>query len=354
MKWIPIFALVFSLCTHAIQVNNDIKVTYQIKTGNIFYHDLKANSQQTKYFYNKPKKIRVFFDPKASKNIMIDRVRFIIQNNTKGNAFKIVKIEKNFNKKHFFYDVFVVFSPKLKSDFDHQSFLTISVGGRKQINQQSLIGKHGFNLVVFGDSLSDGGYLDQLLTKKDPKKVHAGDRAIYTTPNGKVWSEYLSEYTGVAIKENNFNPIDSKFVSQSLNGDNYAVGGATSSCAWLDLDGLAPLPIGPQAPNSFYSKDPMFHCPNNLPGMSQIEHYLQMHNKTDISRNRNIFIIQGGNNNIFEFFKNFSSSQSTRDNFWKSYQLNHNVNAYIRDIAISASDDIVNDVALLHAKGAKK
>lgn len=174
------------------------------------------------------------------------------------------------------------------------------------------------------------------------------------TPNGKVWSEYLSEYTGVAIKENNFNPINSKFVSQSLNGDNYAVGGATTSCAWLNYNGLAPLPIGPQAPNSLYSKDPMFHCPNKLAGMSQIEHYLQRHNKTDISRDRNIFIIQGGNNNIFEFFKNFGSSQNTRDNFWKSYQLNHHVNSYIKDIAISASDDIVNDITLLHAKGAKR
>ena len=57
MKWTLIFALVFSFTIHALPESNDIKVTYQVKTGHTFYHDLKANSQKSKYFYNKPKKI---------------------------------------------------------------------------------------------------------------------------------------------------------------------------------------------------------------------------------------------------------------------------------------------------------
>ena len=110
MKWTLIFVLVFSFTINALQGNNDIKLTYQIKTGHTFYHDLKANSQKSKYFYNKPKKIRVFINPTTSKKKLVDKIKFAIVNNTKSNAFKIVKVEKKHSKKDIFFDVYVLIS----------------------------------------------------------------------------------------------------------------------------------------------------------------------------------------------------------------------------------------------------
>lgn len=101
-------------------------------------------------------------------------------------------------------------------------------------------------LYFFGDSLSDGGVMDNNSVIKNLP----GDRkAIYTNPgreNYNVWPYYVAKAHG---QENNYgpnnNPLgndhkDGSTVSGELNGNNYAAGGAVTHGKGVAFTGYQP------------------------------------------------------------------------------------------------------------------
>lgn len=91
------------------------------------------------------------------------------------------------------------------------------------------------HLVVFGDSLSDAGYMDNLpkLGRTDPAiDPNPNKRPIFTTPKGKIWAQYLSELLlHKQLRSNNQNPlVTSKdaYASGTETGFDFAAGGAVT------------------------------------------------------------------------------------------------------------------------------
>lgn len=102
-------------------------------------------------------------------------------------------------------------------------------------NVQALNPNQIDHLVVFGDSLSDAGYMDNLpiLGKTDPAiDPNPSKKPIFTTPKGKIWAQYLSELLlHKELTTNNLNPIVSStdaYASGTKQGFDYAAGGAVT------------------------------------------------------------------------------------------------------------------------------
>ena len=141
--------------------------------------------------------------------------------------------------------------------------------------QDAIHTKEAPDVIIFGDSLSDGGVRDKLINynniNPDSKnKVYSQTiTSKYTTYGHAVWPEYLGEFLGMSIKANNKNMLslnsnadgkeeivhnnskgseNTNLSSYVLNGTNYAQGSATTSCKSNgsdDYKNYLAKPIGP-------------------------------------------------------------------------------------------------------------
>ena len=100
-------------------------------------------------------------------------------------------------------------------------FLFFSLGLQQNVLALDL--HHIKHMVIFGDSLSDAGYMD----KSAPHFLPKGKCPTYTSLHGHVWGYYLAKELGVPFSANNLNPpINNKWISGKLSGNDYAAGGA--------------------------------------------------------------------------------------------------------------------------------
>ncbi len=296
------------------------------------------------------------------------------------------------------------YAPTTDTQYNQQDTLTISVGGTTQtIN---ITGAKGQDFVVFGDSLSDAGVQDQLAALVNglstlsqgafpawPTVSGTSNEksATYTTPGGNVWVTDLAKLVGasdsVALPNNNHymqpikvayakwydqvNPLLQFFKisldteSKKLTGNNYAQGGATTTCAGIGLvlnkslfaafPALMPpgnLPLympSPIGPIPQVNGQPAYSCPkaqspneslqpvyDQLENYNQIDSYLNQNNgMADASK---VYILWGGANNLFlEVAKKPTPSA-----------------AEVAQVMTQAAGDIAYDVQYLAAHGAKK
>lgn len=170
------------------------------------------------------------------------------------------------------------------------------------------------HIIVFGDSLSDAGYLNLL-----PRP--AGKSATYT--NGKVWTQYLAtNLLNQTIMPNNINPIispqDGGYADGKLNGTDYAAGGATTSG-----QGIIRWP-GHYSPPSLQQQIKQFQVKNDDSGTINP---------------KNLYIIWNGSNNLLRlyqqddgsklkfFFSVFSTASQTVDSLVKQVKYLHSLGA---------------------------
>ncbi len=301
------------------------------------------------------------------------------------------------------------YAPTSDAQYNQQDTLTISVGGTTQTI--TVKGDKGQDFVVFGDSLSDAGVQDQLAALV--KGLHAflpnvlpewptvpgtsiDKSATYTTPGGNVWVTDLAKLVGASsamtLPNNShyMQPIKVAYTqwynlvntilqaanisldteSKGLAGNNYAQGGATTTCAGIGLvlpqamftvlgefnpqllpPGNVPLympsPIGPipqvngqpayscpkaQSPNE--SLQPVY---DQLESYNQIDSYLSQQSLKYADPDK-VYILWGGANNLFlEVAKQPTPSA-----------------AEVAQVMTQAAGDIAYDVQYLAAHGAKK
>ncbi len=295
------------------------------------------------------------------------------------------------------------YAPTTDTQYNQQDTLTISVGGTTQTI--TVKGDKGQDFVVFGDSLSDAGVQDQLaalvkgLHKFLPNVLPAwptvpgtstDKSTTYTTPGGNVWVTDLAKLVGAssttALANNSYymqpikvaypvwyaqiNPVLQAFLNVSLDteskglaGNNYAQGGATTTCSGIGLvldkslfaaaPTLAPpgnLPLympSPIGPIPQVNGHPAYSCPkatdaglqpvyDQLENYNQIDSYLNQNNgMADASK---VYILWGGANNLFlEVAKKPTPSA-----------------AEVAQAMTQAAGDIAYDVQYLAAHGAKK
>ncbi len=298
------------------------------------------------------------------------------------------------------------YAPTSDAQYNQKDTLTINVGGTTQtIN---ITGVKGQDFVVFGDSLSDAGVQDQLaaLVKGLHVFLHSlpawpkvpgtstDKSTTYTTPGGNVWVTDLAKLVGAssatALPNNShyMQPIKvaypawHKIINQSLGGfhlsidteskglagNNYAQGGATTTCAGIGLilpqamftvlgqlnpqllpPGNVPLympsPIGPipqvngqpayscpkaQSPNE--SLQPVY---DQLENYNQIDSYLSQQPLKHADPDK-VYILWGGANNLFlEVEKHPTAAEAAQ-------------------VMTQAAGDIAYDVKYLAEHGAKK
>ncbi|WHN66517.1 SGNH/GDSL hydrolase family protein [Cysteiniphilum sp. QT6929] len=303
------------------------------------------------------------------------------------------------------------YAPTSDAQYNQQDTLTISVGGT--IQTITVKGDQGQDFIVFGDSLSDAGVQDQLAALVNglstlsqgafpawPTVSGTSNEksATYTTPGGNVWVTDLAKLVGasdsVALPNNNHymqpikvayakwydqvNPLLQFFKisldteSKKLTGNNYAQGGATTTCAGIGLvlpqstfsslketpyypPGNVPLYIpSPIGPIPQVNGQPAYSCPkasdadlqpvyDQLENYNQIDSYLQTmpfngptgQYQADPDK---IYILWGGANNLFlEVAKQPTPSA-----------------AEVAQVMTQAAGDIAYDVQYLAAHGAKK
>ncbi|WP_440615407.1 SGNH/GDSL hydrolase family protein [Cysteiniphilum sp. 6C5] len=297
------------------------------------------------------------------------------------------------------------YAPTTSTQYNQQDTLTISVGSTTQT--VTVKGDKGQEFVVFGDSLSDAGVQDQLAALV--KGLHAflpnvlpawpkvpgtttDKSTTYTTPGGNVWATNLAKLVGAssatALPNNShymqpikvaysvwyaqINPLLQAILNVSLDteskglvGNNYAQGGATTTCAGIGLvlpqamftalgqqllpPGNVPLympsPIGP-IPQ--VNGQPAYSCPkatdadlqpvyDQLENYNQIDSYLSQQPLKHADPNK-VYILWGGANNLFlEVAKQPTPSP-----------------AAVAQVMTQAAGDIAYDVQYLAAHGAKK
>lgn len=300
------------------------------------------------------------------------------------------------------------YAPITDTQYNQQDTLTISVGGTTQMI--TVKGNKGQDFVVFGDSLSDAGVQDQLAALVKGLNVFLPSlpawpkvpgtsidkSATYTTPGGNVWVTDLAKLVGassaMALPNNShymqpikvaytqwynlINPIlqtanislDTE--SKGLAGNNYAQGGATTTCAGIGVvldkslfaavPALAPpgnLPLympSPIGPIPQVNGQPAYSCPkatdanlqpvyDQLENYNQIDSYLQsMHFNGATGKHQadpdKVYILWGGANNLFlEVAKKPTPTA-----------------AEVAQVMTQAAGDIAYDVQYLAAHGAKK
>ncbi|WP_150467846.1 SGNH/GDSL hydrolase family protein [Francisella sp. SYW-9] len=216
------------------------------------------------------------------------------------------------------------------------------------------------DIVIFGDSLSDAGYANNFYNiNSDWPKLPANSKepkqATYSSPSDHytVWPQYLNmKYKNVSIPNNiltlpqNIN----KAVKPTLKGNDYAAGGATTTCEGIgEKGGYTPPPIGPLRGGE--------SCDDNqniIEKYNQIDSYLKQHgNKANPNT---IYIIWGGANNAFLQLQDFTENQSTlvKLYFLMKYYITGGVSPTKQLKKMnSAAKDIVYDVNYLIKHGAK-
>ncbi|WP_395947362.1 SGNH/GDSL hydrolase family protein [Caedibacter taeniospiralis] len=187
---------------------------------------------------------------------------------------------------------------------------------------------------MFGDSLSDSGYQNLLPYKQgwpDIPDTATPKSATFTTPGGKVWGEHLESLLGRVVSTNNTNKIPTtSTASGNLSGNNYAAGGATTTCTGITVSAsgniiYSPPPIGPLRTGET--------CPDpSIQQYNQIDNYLTSNsNQADPTA---IYILWGGANNIFIAQASTPSEVAQK--------------------TISAAKDMTHDVEYLYQHGARK
>ncbi len=268
------------------------------------------------------------------------------------------------------------YAPTTDAQYNQQDVLTISVGSVTQtINVK---GTKGQDFVVFGDSLSDAGVQDELASFVNkfhkiypavvpmvwPTIPNTSDNkeATYTTPGGHVWATVLGNLVGQSpalSKPNNINymyPARYRWPalrteSATLNGNNYAQGGATTTCEGIGVKILKvplyiPAPIGPipTVDGTVHGK-PLYSCPQDQFVPAGIEKYNQI--DSYLSQNGNnadpdkVYILWGGANNLFLEIQKYPNPTKTEA-------------AEIVQAMMQAEGDISYDVKYLAKHGATK
>lgn len=127
-------------------------------------------------------------------------------------------------------------------------------------------------ITVFGDSLSDRGYMNNTPEGFLP----ADKRPTYTTPNGHVWVYYLGKMLSQNINTNNTTAFDEhdNYVKGDIAGRDYAAGGATTN-------------------SNVTLFDDHYTAPN---GLRQVNHYLKY--VSEKANPNELYIIWIGVNNI--------------------------------------------------------
>jgi len=175
-------------------------------------------------------------------------------------------------------------------------------------------------IIVFGDSLSDIGYQNNIYNvfigwPKIPDS-NTVKQPTFTSPvlGKSIWVEFLVyDYDkNYKIKTNNINtpsPNIGLSVNPSINGHDYAAGGAATTCVGIGLSQrgkqlYTPPPIGITRPN--------IYCKNkNIDKYSQVGSYLK--NNNGVADPNIIYIIWGGANNIFIYEKNSEMQAAAQD-----------------------------------------
>ncbi len=231
----------------------------------------------------------------------------------------------------------VRYTPASSEDYHKKSALYINLsdqnGKSVYTTSTNVDGEKAPSIYIFGDSLSDGGYQDLLQGQAGWPKIpntNTPKAPTFTTPGGVPWSEALAIYLGEAIQVNNTNPVLGTVTSSKEGiGNNYAAGGATTTCTGItsSLNGkliYSPPPIGPSRSGE--------KCQDaNIENYNQIDTYLSGHNH--VADSNAIYILWGGANNILKA----KSAPNT-----------------LPEVAINAAKDIAYDVEYLYQKGARK
>ena len=296
------------------------------------------------------------------------------------------------------------FQPTAETQYNQLDTLTVAVAGQTQTF--TIKGEKGQDFVVFGDSLSDTGVQDKFAALVEglhaflPGQIPEWSKIpgtqdnkapTYTTPGGKVWVTDLARLVGqsdASASTNNtsyIQPIKVAYPvwyttinqllglfhltidteSASLSGNNYAQGGATTTCAGIGFilpktifpaeTGLTPpgnLPLyipSPIGPIPQINGQPAYSCPKaespneNLQPVydqsekdNQIDSYLNQHDGD--ADPEKVYILWGGANNLFIQIQKIPTPSA----------------AEIAKAMAQAAGDIAYDVAYLAAHGAKK
>lgn len=188
------------------------------------------------------------------------------------------------------------------------------------------------HLVVFGDSLSDAGYMDNLpaLGKKNPAiDPNPNKQPTFTTPGGKVWPQYLSQLLlHKVIVTNNLSPLvtgTDAYASGTKNGYDYAAGGAVTSGEGV-------------------SRSAANYSPPSL--AQQVAAYIQQHsgvsanNKTTQVDSDSLYIICDGADNFLQDTKVYQKAPLK-------------LLIAIKNTAVQAPQQILQQVKLLQSEGAQ-
>ncbi len=168
-------------------------------------------------------------------------------------------------------------------------------------------------IYFFGDSLSDTGYMNH-----SKSYVPNGQSPVYTTPNGHPAVYYVGQYFNQPTAANNLNPPpNNPWVAGTLNGNDYAAGGAVTHGQGLGL--------------------PDFYNPPSL--QQQISNFLAAHQIKQHSNN--LYIVWVGANNILKALKEHQSDSTIA----KVLALKNAID--------KATNMIVKEVSTLHKAGAK-
>ncbi len=161
-------------------------------------------------------------------------------------------------------------------------------------------------IVVFGDSLSDGGTYNPTTADADP----ANDSAtglIFSTKPGSTWAGYIAANLGLQLMPNqqvNFGIVGNGGAVLELGGLNYAEGGATllvdapnGGVVMQTIPGVGTVPVQTATARSV---------------ATQINDYYAEHNGQ--FNDQQLVLIQGGANDFFAFLRQVAANPSLAAN----------------------------------------
>jgi outer membrane lipase/esterase len=160
-------------------------------------------------------------------------------------------------------------------------------------------------IVVFGDSLSDGGTYNPTTADNDPAN-DSRTGFVFTTKPGLPWASKLAGDLGIDLGPNqqvNFGIVGQGGAVHDLGGLNYAEGGATirgdapnGGVSMQEIPGLGLVPVQAATRRSV---------------ATQITDYLDEHNQRfDAGQ---LVLIQGGANDFFAFLQRVAADPSQAD-----------------------------------------
>jgi len=159
-------------------------------------------------------------------------------------------------------------------------------------------------VVVFGDSLSDGGTYNPTTADNDPAN-DSPTGFIFSTKPGLPWAAKVASDLGIEFKPNqqvNFGIVGRGGGVQDRGGLNYAEGGATiqgdapnGGVSMEDIPGVGVVPVQSLTRRSI---------------ATQITDYLDEHNQR--FNNEQLVLIQGGANDFFAFLQQVAADPLLR------------------------------------------